>query len=189
MRAPHARCGGFTLLELMVVVFIIGLITAAAVITFGGDRRDTELDREAERIDALLEYAREQAELQTRDFGIRMNSKAYSFVVYDVIQNQWRATDEDEALRERAFPEGLQPAMVLEGRPIILDAKKKGIEDFKPQIMIFANGDLSSFEITLQREGGGDKARIYTDEQTNILMRLPGDTEPRGVPTRTATRR
>ena len=34
--------------------------------------------------------------------------------------------------------------------------------------MIFANGDLSSFEVTLQREGGGDKARIYTDEQTNI---------------------
>jgi len=189
MRAPHARCGGFTLLELMVVVFIIGLITAAAVITFGGDRRDTELDKEAERIDALLEYVREQAELQTRDYGIRMNSKTYSFVVFDVIRNEWRATDEDDALREREFPEGMRPAMVLEGRPIVLDAKKKALEDFTPQIMIFANGDLSSFEITLQREGSGEKAQIYTDEQTNILMKLPGDTEPRGVPSRTAARR
>jgi general secretion pathway protein H len=189
MRAPHARCGGFTLLELMVVVFIIGLITAAAVITFGGDRRDTVLDMEAVRIDALLDYVREQAELQTRDYGVRMNSKTYSFVVFDVIQNQWRGTDEDDALREREFPEGLQPAVVLEGRPIVLDVKKKEIEDFRPQIMIFANGDLSSFEITLQREGGGDKARIYTDEQTNILLMLPGDTEPRGVRAITATQR
>jgi general secretion pathway protein H len=189
MRAPHARCGGFTLLELMVVVFIIGLITAAAVITFGGDRRDSELDKEAERIDALLEYVREQAELQTRDYGLRMNSKAYSFVVFDVIRNEWRYAEEDDALRERAFPEGLLPAMVLEGRPIVLDAKKKQIEDFKPQILIFANGDLSSFEITLQREGGGEKAQIYTDEQTNILLKLPGDTEPRGVPVRSTARR
>jgi general secretion pathway protein H len=190
LRAANAPSGGFTLLELVVVVFIIGLITAAAVITFGGDRRDTELDKEAERIHALLDYAREQSELQTRDYGIRINDHTYSFVVFDVMQNEWRTSDEDDALREREFPEGIIPSVVLEGRPIVLnvkkDASKKGLEDFKPQIMVFANGDLSSFEISLQREGGGDKARIYTDEQTNILLMLPGATEPQGSLARTA---
>ena len=189
LRAARAPGGGFTLLELMVVVFIIGLITAAAVITFGGDRRDTELDKEAERINALLGYVREQAELQTRDYGVRINDHTYSFVVFDVMQNEWRTNDEDDALREREFPEGLQPSVVLEGRPIVLDVKKKAVEDFTPQLMIFANGDLSSFEITLQREGGGDKARIYTDDQSDILMMLPGDTEPQGKRMRTVQRR
>ena len=66
---------------------------------------------------------------------------------------------------------------------------KKGIQDFRPQIMVFSNGDLSSFEITLQREGGGDKARVYTDEQSNILMLLPGDTAPQGAVARTVQRR
>jgi general secretion pathway protein H len=193
MRATRARSYGFTLIELMVVVFIIGLITSAAIITFGGDRRDSELDKEAERIDALLEYVREQAELQTRDYGIRISDRAYSFVVFDVLQNEWRTNEEDDALREREFPEGMVPSVVLEGRRIVLnvkkDDKKKGIDEFKPQIMIFANGDLSSFEISLQREGGSDKARIYTDEQTNILLMLPGDTEPRGTVDRTVQRR
>jgi general secretion pathway protein H len=194
MRASRAQQSGFTLIELMVVVFIIGLITAAAVITFGGDRRDTELDKEAERIDALLDYVREQAELQTRDYGVRIDDHSYSFVVFDVIQNNWRVSGEDDALREREFPEGLVPSLVLEGRRVVLDnkkpdSKKKGLEDFKPQIMVFANGDLSSFEITLQREGGGDKARIYTDEQTNVLMLLPGQTEPKGAVVRTVQKR
>jgi general secretion pathway protein H len=188
LTAGRARSMGFTLIEIMVVVFIIGLITAAAVITFGGEQRDTELDREAERLDALFDYVREQAELQTRDYGFRVNNVGYSFVVFDVLQNQWRTADEDDALRQREFPEGLEPQVVVDGRRIVLDQKKRDLEEFKPQIMIFANGDLTSFEISLRREGAGAGARIYTDEQLAVRLLLPGEEEPKGPPVRTAQR-
>ena len=88
-------------MEIMVVVAIIGLITAVTIITFAGNTRDTELDEEAERLEALFSYVREQAELQTRDYGFRISDRNYSFVVYDVIADQWRPVDEDSALRER----------------------------------------------------------------------------------------
>ena len=182
------QAAGFTLIEIMIVVFIIGLITAAAVITFGGDRRDTELDKEAQRLDALFDYVREQAELQTRDYGFRVNAKGYSFVTFDVLQNQWREAGEDDALRLREFPEGILPEVVVEGRAIVLDRKEPSVKDFKPQIMIFANGDLSSFEVSLQREGGSDRARIYSDEETNIRLLLPGQVEQKGPPVRAASR-
>jgi type II secretion system protein H len=172
----------------MIVVFIIGLITAAAIITFGGEQRDTELDREAERLNALFDYVREQAELQTRDYGFRVNNVGYSFVVFDVLQNQWRTADEDDSLRQREFPEGLEPQVVVDGRRIVLDQKAKDLEDFKPQVMIFANGDLTSFEISLRREGGSENARIYTDEQLQVRLLLPGEEEPKGPPVRTAQR-
>ena len=110
----------------MVVVFIIGLITAAAVITFGGDRRDTELDKEAERLDALFDYVREQAELQTRDYGFRINDHAYSFVVFDVLQNQWRTSRRRRcAARTRISRRHRSRRSCVEGRPIVLDVKKK----------------------------------------------------------------
>jgi len=189
LHATRARSAGFTLIELMIVVFIIGLITAAVVVTIGSERRDTELDKEAQRLEALIEYVREQAELQTRDYGFRSNNHAYEFMVFDVLQNKWRPVDEDDALREREYPEGMLTSMVVEGRSIVLDEKKKSaLIDLKPQVMIFANGDLTSFEVKLQREGSADFARIYTDEQSNVKLLLPGEVEQKGPAVRTAER-
>ena len=178
MQKPSKRrSGGFTLIEIMIVVFIIGLVAAIAVVSFSGDSRDTELDKEAERLDALLDYAREQAELQTRDYGFRMNRNSYQFVVFDPLRDEWRLATEDDALRERALPEGLLPGLVVEGRPVVLDTRWPKIDDFKPQVMIFGNGDLSSFSISLERDASGDKAEIASDEQSVIRMRLPGEDE------------
>ncbi len=103
---------------------------------------------------------REQAELQTRDYGFRINRTTYSFVVFDVLANQWRPADEDDALRAREFPEGILPTVVVEGRQIVLDQKKKEVEDFTPQVMMFSNGDLSSFEVQLER-GGETSAHLH----------------------------
>jgi general secretion pathway protein H len=190
-RAGRARARGFTLIEIMVVVVIIGVVTAAVIINFTGKSRDTELETEARRLDALFGYVREQAELQTRDYGFRVSDENYSFVVFDVIGNQWRPADEDDALREREFPEGLVPRVVVEGRTVVLDSKKRAtdLKDFSPQVMIFSNGDLSSFELSLQREGSRDNARIYSDEQSEIRLLMPGEVEQKGPPVRSAAGR
>lgn len=186
MSAARKRQRGFTLMELAIVAFIIGLIATVAVVSLTTNRRDEELAKEAERIDALFDYVREQAELQTRDYGFRVNRTTYSFVVFDVLAGQWRAADEDSALRARNFPDGIQPVVVVEGRQIVLDTKKKekDVEDFTPQVMVFSNGDLSSFEVQLER--GGEMARVYTDEQSNIKLLRPGEEEQIGPPVRTA---
>ncbi len=165
---------GFTLIEMLVVVLIIGLLAAGALITFGGGNRDTQLERELERVNALLDYAREQAELQTREFGLRIDDGGYQFVVFDPLTAQWAAAEDDEALRRRALPEGLLQQLVVDGRTIVVGPRKE-IEDFAPQVVLYSSGDLSSFEFILEREGGGPKGRVHTDDNGLLKLELPGD--------------
>lgn len=82
--------------------------------------KDTDLQNESKRLLALMDYAREQAELQTRDYGIFFGEHGYEFVVYDVRTGAWRQVFEDDALRERDLPSGLDFKLVVDARPIVL---------------------------------------------------------------------
>jgi general secretion pathway protein H len=116
-----SRVAGFTLLEILVVVLIIGIVTAGMLLTMNFTGKDTQLQTESQRLLSLMNYARDQAELQTRNYGIVFSQHGYAFVVYGVRTGAWRQVFEDDALRERALPKGLDFKLVVDGRPIVLN--------------------------------------------------------------------
>jgi len=117
---PRPRLGGFTLLELMIVVLIIGIVMAGVVLSINFAGKDTDLETESKRLVSLMNYTREQAELQTRQYGIFFGQHGYAFVVYDGRQGVWRTVNEDDALRQRTLPSGLDFKLVVDARPIVL---------------------------------------------------------------------
>jgi general secretion pathway protein H len=181
LRSPAARTAGFTLIETLVVVLIIGLLAAGAIITFGGGQRDTQLEREVERFAALLDYAREQAELQTREFGLLFDNQGYQFVVFEALTTQWVPADADDALRRRELPAGLRARLVVEGREVVLRPVRE--DEHAPQVLLFSSGDISSFEFLLEREGVGEQARVYADENAAVQTELPGQAAAAGAAT------
>jgi general secretion pathway protein H len=159
---------GFTLIEILVVVLIIGLISATMLLSFTLTGRDRELEKESDRLFALFSYAREQAELQTREYGVLFQDDGYEFLTYDVRRAIWRSVPEDEALVARRLPDGLGVKLSIEARPVVL-TRPKDAKDKTPQVMIFSNGDLTSFAATLEREGGVRSVTVTEDDKGQIV--------------------
>jgi general secretion pathway protein H len=165
---PSRGSAGFTLIEILVVVLIIGVVSAGMLLAVSLTGRDRELEREGERLYTLLKYAREQAELQTREYGILFQEDGYEFLAFDVQRGLWRSVAEDDALGARKLPEGLDVKLIVEARPVVLRRPQSDAEKL-PQVMIFSDGDLSSFAATLERDGGRRSITVTEDDKGQLV--------------------
>jgi general secretion pathway protein H len=147
------------------VIVIIGVVIAGAVLSLGSAGRDSQLEQERDRLVALIEYVRERAALQTVEYGLHCEQGGFLFVMYDTRTAQWLEDPLDEALRPRRLPPGLEIALRVEDRPLVLRtradaAKRSAPPDLTPQIMLFSSGELTAFKLTLARSGTGRSASV-----------------------------
>jgi len=150
-------------------VAIIGLLSAAIILTVTGFQgQDRGLERESDRLYALITYAREQAELQTREYGILFQEDGYEFLVYDPRLSQWRSVFEDDALIARKLPDGIGVKLVVETRPVVL-RRPADAKDKTPQVMIYSDGDLTAFGATLERDGGVRSITVAEDDKGQVI--------------------
>ncbi|MBA3564017.1 MAG: type II secretion system minor pseudopilin GspH [Gammaproteobacteria bacterium] len=146
---------GFTLLEILVVAVIMAIVAAATLLSVGLVGDDREMVREADRLVALIDLAAEDALLQGREVGLLLEPAAYRFFVFDALTNRWLSIEGDDLLRARELPEGGRFELAIEGRKVVLDEhvqKDDAEEDFAPQIMILSSGQMTPFEIDLERD-------------------------------------
>jgi general secretion pathway protein H len=123
VRGPSrpARGAGFTLVEVMVVIVVIGICATLAVVNLGGDSvRD--LEREAKRLAGTLEHAQALAQWQSETLGVSMEGGGYRFWRRDST-DQWTALTGDDVLAPRALAAGMRVApMTYAGAPVAPDA-------------------------------------------------------------------
>jgi general secretion pathway protein H len=166
--SARQHAAGFTLIEILVVCVIIGVIAAGVVLSVSLTGHDRQLEKESQRLYTLIDYAREQAELQTREYGVMFRDDGYEFLTYDPRRALWRSVTEDDALNDRKLPDGLGFKLTVETRPVVLNRPADG-KDKTPQVMIFSNGDLTAFAATLERDGGVRSVTITEDAKGDVV--------------------
>lgn len=131
---------GFSLLELLVVLLLIGIILTMATLSVGpvGNRADSA--SEAHRLAALLQLAREQAVLQGLEHGLEVSRGGYRVLAFE--DDQW-APLSDTTWRPRVLPEGLRLDLAIEGRALALPAEQPG----EPQLLLLSSDEMTPFEI------------------------------------------
>ncbi|HZP12151.1 MAG TPA: type II secretion system minor pseudopilin GspH [Nevskiaceae bacterium] len=155
-RARAAR--GFTLIEILVVVLIIGIIITFAALSLGNRTLDSQLDNEGERLHQLFALAVEDAEVQGLELGWRYTPDGYEFLVL----NQGSGWQPFEAgpLRERPLPGALYIDLSVEGRTVPPAGGKNAAE---PQVLLLSSGDASPFRLDLHAHGYQPYIRLEGD--------------------------
>jgi general secretion pathway protein H len=137
---------GFTLVELMVVLTIVGLMSAAVVLAIPDPRGG--LVAEAETFAARVRAAGELAIMDNRAVALRLSGAGYSFERRD--KGEWRP------LAQRPFGE----ARWVEGT---------GVAAADNRVVFDATGLAEPLEVTLQR--GGEQVGVSIGEGGDVRVR------------------
>ena len=151
---------GFTLVEILVVIVIIGVVISIATLSLNLVGNDRDIRTEARRFIALSDLALDEAAMQGREFGIELMTEGYRFVEYDALVGTWTDVPADDTLRLRALPEDVEFELFLEGKQIVLENDPAPFDDpdskanrttYSPHLLIYSSGDATPFEVRLIR--------------------------------------
>ena len=151
---------GFTLIEILVVIVIIGIITSITILSVGIIGTDRALQQQAFRLTTLVEMASDEAQMQGREYGLELMRGSYRFVEFDPFLVRWGEVVDDHLLRPRQLEEDSEFELFLEDREVKLeespaeterDDDRDISEDYEPHLLIFSSGDITPFEIRIVR--------------------------------------
>ncbi len=151
---------GFTLIEILVVIVIIGIITSITILSVGIIGTDRALQQQAFRLTTLVEMASDEAQMQGREYGLELMRGSYRFVEFDPFLVRWGEVVDDHLLRPRQLEEDSKFELFLEDREVKLeetaaeterDDDRDISEDYEPHLLIFSSGDITPFEIRIVR--------------------------------------
>jgi general secretion pathway protein H len=134
------RDRGFTLVEIMVVMVIVGItLGLASLNAIPSPHQD--LQAEAQRLTLLLQLARDEAIVRNRPVTFEATPERYHFLVRN--ETRWVPITGDDLLREREFKNGpltllLDPASAGTVNPLRITFGREPVD--KPFVLVMATG-------------------------------------------------
>lgn len=150
--------GGFTLLEVLMVVLVVGILSAMVMFGLNSGGPERHLNDEAERLASLLSLAGNEAVMQNREYGLQLeDERGYRFLCMDPVTQRWSPCVEDGLFKAHALPEGLEIRVVTASRVQLPDAQassKKAADSAsaaeQPDMLMLSSGEASPGELEIR---------------------------------------
>ncbi|MEM6638670.1 MAG: type II secretion system minor pseudopilin GspH [Pseudomonadota bacterium] len=164
---------GFTLIEIMVVVIMIGFIAATIMVKTGAFSKGEEnLREQVRRFNVLRNLAWEQAQIEGRSIGIQIETDRYAFYSYDPLTRQWTEMGVDNDLfRSRELEAGIELDLRMENQSVELpkaDEEDGGL-NVNPQVLLLASGEVTPFALYARAD--------FSDVDVELVVDPLGETE------------
>lgn len=140
------RQGGYTLVEIIVVIFIISLVTSLLLIRTGTLRFQRKIDLFAETFYSFLQVCQQQAILQPAVIGVILQEDTYQAYYWG----------------EEAWVPLVRTDHFWEARVIPNDIHLDIASNSKPQIIIDASGGMNAFELIISYYGEQPRFRLIS---------------------------
>ncbi len=138
---------GFTLIEIMVVIVVIGILVSIFTLSVGGFAEDGAED--ARRLAALLDLAGEEATMQGREIGLTFYQHGYEFAQLESLQDKdgnrvlrWSPLEGDRILRRRDLGDELSIDLQLDGEEVTLLYEADPEQEYEPHVYLMSSGDI-----------------------------------------------
>ncbi|WP_028109413.1 type II secretion system minor pseudopilin GspH [Ferrimonas futtsuensis] len=178
------RQAGFTLLEIMLVLVLIGVAAMSVTLTVGGDPRQETLDKAANEFAAVVSMALEESVISGQELGLVVEEDHYLFARFNLDKNDWEQLVGDRLYRERRMPDGVILSLSVEGMPLKqsdedeesefgLDRSlfEKSDEEKRktpePQLILLPSGEITPF--TLQFEEISARPTLVIELEGNAI--------------------
>jgi type II secretion system protein H len=139
------RSGGFTLLELMVVMTIIGIIAGMVALRIGDSSRQVRHEREARRLQQAVQLAAQEAIVRGRAYGLRVGANDYAFCRREA--GVWRPIAADNKLGPYLLPGNLQ--LRVDSTLPEQDERDSDEEGACPMIRLSPSGEMEPIKIAV----------------------------------------